>query len=334
MRKYHYTMCPLFDRSSYVFLFCLFVGIFSLQISAQSLDGAIHDVTAPLEILRSFTRPKTNYSGILHMKYTVKYERDFKLDSMNEELCLSWEEAWPSTGDRMDTFLHFRKKKNFTDRSTKSTNVTETSKKQRSKRRIFSNDNRVPISLRRYGHRFPFVSVVKLSTGCTGTLVSPQHVLTAAHCIHNQSDYVTGYKTLKVCILPKSRFSRRFHCIKVNSTFLPMGWLIGNENIASRFDYALLKLEQKHTKPYFELDVFNIKRPWKIRPPILHFTAFEDDKPPNTLWYRYDVITSVRFISLVLQNNHCVAYVSCVCHYINSPHYKHLTNKTTMTPRQ
>ncbi|KYO27996.1 inactive serine protease 35 [Alligator mississippiensis] len=78
---------------------------------------------------------------------------------------------------------------------------TNTRMSLRRKRQIYGTDSRFSISDKKFMTNFPFSTAVKISTGCSGILISPNHVLTAAHCVHNGKDYVKGSKKLRVGLL-------------------------------------------------------------------------------------------------------------------------------------
>ncbi|XP_067261260.1 serine protease 23-like isoform X1 [Chanodichthys erythropterus] len=168
--------------------------------------------------------------------------------------------------------------------------------RSRSKRQIFGHDSRFSIVGQDFLLNYPFSTAVKLSTGCSGTLVGDRHVLTAAHCVHDGKNYVKGAQRLRVGFLkPQQKDSSgrngtgpdkmKFQWIRVKRTHVPKGWIKGTANdIGMDYDYALLELKKAHKRRHMKLGI----SPSATQLPgkRVQFSGFDNDRP-GQLVYRF-----------------------------------------------
>jgi glutamyl endopeptidase len=140
---------------------------------------------------------------------------------------------------------------------------------------IIGDDDRQRIPVGANG-RPPYVHVVQLSTGCTGTLIGPRHALTAAHCIYdiNKKAWTSNNLTVSVALNEHAPVPP----IRVVRQIASRGYTRDNN---AEFDFALLILERSIGEEVGTTSVSSIH----VRPGSRVATiGYPYDKPKSTMW--------------------------------------------------
>ncbi len=162
----------------------------------------------------------------------------------------------------------------------------------RRKREVYQFDTRFPVEDPQVYEISPFSAAVVLSTGCSGILIGPKYVLTAAHCIHNGKKYVDKLKNVKAgfrrdrVLEPDDDVADAFYWIRATEAFLPYEWTSSGKQklLPVEQDYAVIKLKRESDRPYLNISVGtpeNVAEGTRI-----HIPAFDKVDDP-TLIYRF-----------------------------------------------
>ncbi|XP_064399505.1 serine protease 23-like [Halichondria panicea] len=211
-------------------------------------------------------------------------------DSYN--LKLAWETYWVNSG-KIDSEEVILSLPQWT--LTQSNKLLHSSRLTRHKRVVFGDDDRVRIDPATDGEKFPYTAIMRVSTGCSGIMVSKSHILTAAHCVHDGQQYRqsalfflrAGY--LQPDGTTKWGYVKRF--------FVPSGWKDLSESKQhvnkdwDDYDVAILELatDMGDERDFIAPGLSGMFCDGKV---ITHgadskveYVSFPDDKETNAYWY-------------------------------------------------
>lgn len=166
----------------------------------------------------------------------------------------------------------------------------------RQKRVVFGDDDRVRIDPAVDGLKFPYSTIMRVSTGCSGIMVSKQHVLTAAHCVHDGQHYRPASLFLLRAGYLDSDGSTKWTYVK--RFFIPLEWKdissSSRQHVHSDwddYDVAILELAKdiSNERDFISPGLSGLFCDQKVTThgtgSKVEYVSFPDDKDRNDYWY-------------------------------------------------
>ncbi|XP_029451376.1 inactive serine protease 35 [Rhinatrema bivittatum] len=188
----------------YILLFLLLSGptLYLINGAETEQDFTWHLKKLPLIVgQRTFPLDSPKFQAELQLELNgtcgIECQKRLPLPSLSDlEDYLSYETVFEN-GTRLMTEVNVQGFSAQVD----SENTTTLGRLRRRRRQVYGTDSRFSISDKQFMVNYPFSTAVKISSGCSGILISPKHVLTAAHCIHDGKDYIKEARKLRVGLL-------------------------------------------------------------------------------------------------------------------------------------
>jgi V8-like Glu-specific endopeptidase len=160
---------------------------------------------------------------------------------------------------------------------------------------VFGPDTRIQVGDTTIWPYSAIVFVRSNGIGCSGAMIGPDVVLTAAHCVYNKLSF--GGWALSVEVWPGRNGAARPYGYRFGAPWVPQAWIDNTaasrqQPAAARFyDYAIVKLPDRSMGNQVGWLGLGVYTDAEIAASTAMIVGYDSDKPAATMWYRAGRLT-------------------------------------------